>query len=86
VDGIDALPTYEQVKASGAKPEPGRHHWMLFGRLVCCAWCGSTNRRLGRPCRGVVRITLRDEAEGLLAGGEQGIAAGDDTTPDSKGR
>jgi hypothetical protein len=63
VDDVSALPTYEQVKASGTKPEADVHLWMRFGNLVCCAWCGSTNRKLGRPCKGVVRVELRTEPD-----------------------
>jgi hypothetical protein len=58
------LPTFAEVKASGAKPESGVHLWMLFRNLTCCAWCGSTNRRAEKPCKGVVRVTLREEPEG----------------------
>jgi hypothetical protein len=56
------LPTFADVKSSGAQPEPGVHLWMRYQKLICCAWCGSTNRKLERPCKGVVRVELRGVA------------------------
>lgn len=53
------VPTFEEFKASGAKPASGVHAWMRFAGIVCCAWCGSTNRERDKPCRGVVRVELR---------------------------
>lgn len=58
MDGVK-LPTFDEVKASGAKPEPGVHLWMLWHNMVCCVWCGSTNRESGKPCKGVVGVAPR---------------------------
>jgi len=62
---VSDIPTFEELKASGAPPVvPGEHYWMMFGTLPCCAHCGIVRRRDGknRPCRGKVRVALRDAA------------------------
>lgn len=61
------IPTFEELKASGAPPVvPGEHYWMMFNNLPCCAHCGIVRRRDGKnkPCRGKVRVELRDAASG----------------------
>jgi hypothetical protein len=60
---VNDIPTFEELKASGAPPVvPGEHYWMMFNNLPCCAHCGIVRRRDGKnkPCRGKVRVALRD--------------------------
>ena len=44
---------------------PGEHVWGHYGEFESCAFCGimkSRDPRGNKPCRGIVRITLREQA------------------------
>ena len=45
--------------------DEGQHLWITHANLICCQWCGIVKRRdgLNRPCKGVVRVTLREAAQ-----------------------
>ena len=57
------IPTYKELKTNGW-PEgvPGKHSWMLYSHIVCCAHCGFVQRKDGKskPCRGKVSVGLRN--------------------------
>jgi hypothetical protein len=42
---------------------PGEHVWGHYGQYESCLFCGimrSREPRVNKPCRGIVRISLRD--------------------------
>lgn len=44
------------------------HEWFEWRGMTCCKKCGIVKRRDGKnkPCKGVVRVTLRRAAQDLL--------------------
>lgn len=50
------------TSAQYVKAHPGEHLWATYG-VECCAFCGLCRVRdqsKQKPCRGIVRISLRD--------------------------
>jgi hypothetical protein len=62
------------TEAAGlTEPVPGQHVWFdepeggSFPGTQWCSWCGKCKRRDGKsqsPCKGIVRVELREEAAG----------------------
>jgi hypothetical protein len=55
------FPTYEDLRAQRPAYVPGVHTWMQYRGTICCLWCmGGVVAKGDKPCKGPVRLTLRD--------------------------